>query len=309
MDYSYRGKYTQEFDKKISEFTKIPYVVSTNSGTSALHLALICSGIKQNTEILVPALTFVGSVNPIMYHNCIPHFIDCQKDIPIIDNLLLDKYLSKIVDIKRGYSYNKLTGKRISGIIIVHLLGIPCEMEGLLRIALKYNLKVIEDCAQALGTFINGRSVGSFGHCGAFSFNGNKIITTGGGGAFITNDLETYRRALSLSMVAKDYTQERNYHNEVGYNYRMPSLNAKMGLKEIKSINKRIKKNYNKYLKLRGKYNRTVGGGNFWRSAVITSEKIGQPVWTLINELPMYKNCPKMDLTNSKLFELNARLV
>jgi len=315
MDYSYRGKETEEFEIAIGELTGSKYVLATNTGTSALHLSYICSGIKPNEEVIVPALTFIGTINPIVYIGAIPHFVDCD-DCLGIDTKKLEHYLSYIGKIENGIVYNKLTNRKISAIVAVHVLGNPIDIEEINRIALHWGLKVIEDAAQAIGSYIEkpdnyrfNQHVGTHSDFGIISFNGNKLLTTGGGGAILTWSKDYYNYVKHLSMTAKDQSQKQNYHDQIGFNYRMPAWNAILGLKNLKKLNKNIELCYNKYRKLSKEFEviptRKHTKPNYWRTGIIDEKQNNsfQPIWGLVSDFPMYQYCPKMDLSKSRYYK------
>lgn len=321
MDYSYRGKATEEFEDALKELTGAHYILATNSGTSALHLAYICSGIKPGDEVLTPALTFVGTVNPLAYMGAIPHFIDCDERLAV-DPDKLDKYLKSIAYNHDGITYNKLTNRPITALVIVHVLGLPADIYNISKVAMKWNLKVIEDAAQAIGSKVYKpdnykwpQQCGTICDFGILSFNGNKLLTTGGGGALITWNQQYYEQAKHLSMTAKDQNRKQNYHDQLGYNYRMPAWNAILGLKEIKKLNKRIEKCYNTYREMQKKYTvispRIHTEPNYWKSGIIDPlhNNPYQPIWGLVSDFPMYEYCPKMDLVNSRYFRNNLYMV
>jgi perosamine synthetase len=304
MDLSYRGQKTIDFEKAITDYTGIQYVIATNTGTAALHLCYIVSGIKENEEVFVPSLTFVGTVNPLSYIGAIPHFVDIDDRLGIHPEKLMD-HIESNCTFKDGILYNKQTGRKISAIVPVHLLGNPCNMTDITVIANRLNLKVIEDSCQALGSKYCNTHVGDFSDCSALSFNGNKIITTGGGGAFLTNDYNLYQKALHLSMVSKDYSIKKTYHNSVGYNYRMSAYNAILGLKQLKNIKSILKQK----LKIKQAMNecydiiqdRPNSQPNNWKVGFI-SDKGNYPAWEMISNLPMYKDCPKANLENTEYY-------
>ena len=184
---SSNGEYVNQFEKKIKEYTKAKFAIAVVNGTQAIYISLKACGVKKNEEVLVPALTFVGTVNAISYLGAIPHFVDSQIENFGIDCLKLKNYLNKIVKFKDDKCINKLTGKTIKAIVPVHVFGHPCDIQGIIKIAKKFNLIVVEDAAEALGSFYKKKHLGTFGDAGCVSFNGNKIITTGGGGMIITN--------------------------------------------------------------------------------------------------------------------------
>ena len=218
------GKYVNDFENMLSDFTGAKFSVAVINGTSALQIALKLSGVKANNEVIVPALTFVGTVNAISYNNAIPHFVDNEeKTLGINFNKLLD-YLSTITLQKNGQCINKITGKIIRAIIPVHTFGHPVDIDKLIEIANKFNIKVIEDAAESIGSFYKGKHTGTFGEFGVLSFNGNKSITTGNGGAILTNDLKLAKKAKHLTSTAKIPHKWEYIHDEVGYNYRMSNI-------------------------------------------------------------------------------------
>lgn len=296
-DYSYRGQTTEEFESLVAGYVGAKYCLATNTGTAALHLAYLASHITPGVEVLVPTLTFVGTVNPLAYIGATPHFIDYGEDLNI-DAGKLRKYLEHITEQRPDGYYNRLTGMPIRALVAVHVLGNPCDMPALQEIASDFRLELIEDAAQAFGSTLYGRDCGTFGRCGVYSFNGNKIITTGGGGALVTDNERVYHRARYLSMVAKDYTRRVPYHGETGFNYRMSAWNAALGIKELRHIGRRLhalrKRHYTKFLM---NYNIIphTPGSNCWKTAFIGRAPEGaQPIWTLMHQLPMYAHCPRM---------------
>jgi perosamine synthetase len=275
MDYSYRGKSTLEFESILSEYIG-SYVVATNTGTAALHLALLLSGVKAHDYVLCPSISYVSTANSILYCNASPEFMDAGDDL----NVDIDKL--------ERYLYHMQPMARTKFIMITHVLGKPCNMWELTKVLYKYRLTLIEDACQALGSFYDGQHCGTFGRFGAISFNGNKIITTGGGGALICKRKEDYRKALHLSTVAKDMIRKQCYHTELGYNYRMPAWNAQLGIKQFKK-SKRLQP-----LKERSKHEAIVCNG--WGKI----DKDGMPIWTPLHLLPHLEDCPKMNCDNAE---------
>ena len=238
------GKYTTDFEKKIKNYTKSKNVVVCSSGTAALHISLILSSVKKNDEIIVPTLTFIATINVINYLQASPIFMDSDEFF----NIDVDKTIQFIENhtiLKRNFTYNKKTGKRISAIIPVHIWGNAANLQKLLRLCKSKNIKIIEDASESLGTFYNkgkikGKHTGTIGNFGCISFNGNKIITTGGGGAILTNKYSDAKKARYLISQAKD-DGVRFIHNQIGYNYSISNLHAAIGLSQINKI-KYIKK-------------------------------------------------------------------
>jgi aminotransferase in exopolysaccharide biosynthesis len=232
------GPFVKKFENQITKFTRSKYAISVVNGTEALHLSLVACGVKNNDEVLVPTITFVGTANAILYSGAIPHFVDSESETLGIDPLKLEKYLEKITIKKGKFYFNKKTKRKIRAIIPVHVFGNICQIDRILKIAKKYNLLVIEDAAEALGSFFKNKHAGTFGVVGCFSFNGNKILTTGGGGAIITNNKLLAKKIKHLSTTAKINHRWEYIHNIVGYNFRMPNLNAALGSAQIENLNK-----------------------------------------------------------------------
>ena len=243
------GSFVNKFENQIKKFTKSKYAISVVNGTEALHLSLIACGVKSNEEVLVPAITFAGTANAITYSGATPHFVDSEFETLGIDPFKLEKYLKKITIKKGKFYFNKKTNRRISAIIPVHVFGNICQIDKILKIAKKYKLTVIEDAAEALGTFYRKRHAGNFGLVGCFSFNGNKILTTGGGGAIITNNKLLGKKIKHLSSTAKINHRWEYIHDSIGYNLRMPNLNAALGSAQIENVNKFLKSKKKLFLK------------------------------------------------------------
>lgn len=322
---STRGDFTKKFEKELSRIAKSKYVVATNSGTSGLELALRVVGIKDNDEVLVPALTFVASANSIKFCNAIPHFIDSETSDLGIDVLKLNEYLKKNTFKKKNFSYNKTTGKRIFAIMPVHIFGMPCNIREIQKIAKKFNLKVVEDASEALGSKYKGKQMGTFGDIGVLSFNANKIVTTGGGGALLIKKKKDYNKALLLSTTAKVSHKWLLQHRDIGWNIRMPAINASLGFSKLKNFSKILIKKRNlasKYRKLFKNTNLSFfeekknTKSNFWLNTIILKDnqikfrkKIldycnfrgieCRPAWSLISKIKKYKKNPKSNLDNA----------
>jgi len=321
------GEYVNKFEKKMANFAKAKYAVAIVNGTQALQVSLKVCGVKQNDEVLVPALTFVGTVNAITYLGATPHFIDSKIDNFGVDCKKLENYLMKIVKKNRGKYINKKTGKIIRAIVPVHVFGHPCDIVGIKKIAKKYKLKVIEDAAEALGSFFKKKHLGTFGDLGCLSFNGNKIITTGGGGMVITNNKYYAKKIKHLTTTAKLKHQWEYNHDEIGYNFRLPNLNAALGLAQLEKMHIFLKakrhlfKLYNKKIKnIKGvslfkEAKNTLS--NYWLQALVLDKNkssfkneiiklnhkkliFSRPVWKLISNLKPHKKWPKMNLSGAQ---------
>jgi perosamine synthetase len=227
------GRYVGEFEARLEAFTGAKYAIAVVNGTSALHLALILAGVKCGDEVLMPAISFVATANAASYIGAIPHFLDSEIDTMGIDPDALRAYLKKIASTSNGMTINKLTGKKIAAIIPMHTFGHPVKITEILKISADYNISVVEDAAESLGSYCGGKHTGTFGVIGILSFNGNKTITTGGGGAILTNDEDIALRAKHLSTTARVNNGFDFYHDQIGWNYRMPNLNAALGCAQL----------------------------------------------------------------------------
>ena len=321
------GPFVQKFENQITKFTRSKYAISVVNGTEALHLSLVACGVKNNDEVLVPTITFVGTANAIVYSGAIPHFVDSESETLGIDPLKLEKYLEKITIKKGKFYFNKKTKRKIRAIIPVHVFGNICQIHRILKIAKKYNLLVIEDAAEALGSFCKNKHSGTFGIIGCFSFNGNKILTTGGGGAIITNNKLLAKKIKHLSSTAKIEHRWEYVHDIVGYNFRMPNLNAALGSAQIENLNKFLKskrklflrycKEFLKVNNVRLIQNPESSKSNNWlntifiknssikkRNKVLSLAQKNQiflrPVWKPLHQLKHFRCMPKMNLENAK---------
>ena len=321
------GKYVTTFEEKFKNYVKSKNAIAVVNGTQAIYISLLACGIKQNDEVLVPALTFVGTVNAIKNLGAKPHFIDSEINSFGVNCSKLNNYLEKIVIMKKGKCINKITNNQIKAIIPVHVFGHTCDIIGVINIAKKYKLKVIEDAAEALGSFFKKKHLGTFGDIGCFSFNGNKIITTGGGGMVVLNNNILAKKIKHLTTTAKLKHKWEYVHDEVGHNLRMPNINAALGLAQLEKINILLaakRKLYSKYYeKLKDFQDVSLlretknSKSNYWLQTIILNIKVSylknqllkkmhkekifsRPVWKLISELKPYKNCSKMNLSGSK---------
>ncbi len=239
------GKYTSQFENKISGIVKNKNIVSIINGTCALHLALKILNIDKNSEVLVPSLTYVSTINAIIYNGAQPHFVEIDPKNLSVDITKLDNYLKKTIKKKNNKNINKKTNKEIKYLLLVHLNGLCCDMFLLKKVLSKYNIKLIEDAAEAFGSFYKNKHLGTFGEIGIFSFNGNKILTTGGGGALVFKSKKLCKEAFSYATNCKFSVRDEVHYKDVGYNYRLPSLNASLGITQINKISKFKKKKKN----------------------------------------------------------------
>jgi len=317
------GPFVKKFENQITKFTRSKYTISVVNGTEALHLSLVACGVKNNDEVLVPTITFVGTANAIVYSGAIPHFVDSEFETLGIDPLKLEKYLEKITIKKGKFYFNKKTKRKIRAIISVHVFGNICQIDRILKIAKKYNLLVIEDAAEALGSFFKNKHAGTFGLVGCFSFNGNKIMTTGGGGAIITNNKLLAKKIKHLSTTAKIEHSWEYIHDAVGYNFRMPNLNAALGSAQIENLNKFLKSKRKLFLRYSKEFlkvnnvrlikNPEFSKSNNWlntifiknssikkRNKVLSLAQKNQiflrPAWKPLHTLKHLNNMPRMNL-------------
>ena len=249
---SYVGKFVNLFEKKICNYTKSKHAVALINGTSAIHILLKYLGVDKNDEVLLPSLTFVATANAIKYCNASPNFLDIEEDTLGISPEKLEKYLKKIAVKKKNYSINRYTKKKLKVLIAVHLFGLPCNIHKIKKICSKYKIKVIEDAAEAMGSFYKNKHLGNFSEAGVISFNGNKTITCGGGAVIISSNKKLIDTIRHLSTTAKVKHPWEYIHNDIGFNYRMTNLNAAVGCAQIENITKIIsskRKNLTSYKK------------------------------------------------------------
>lgn len=230
------GKYVDQFELDLAEFCGVKRAVAVVNGTAALHVCLILAGVKPGDEVIMPSLTFVASANAADMVGAFPHFVDVEESTLGIDPGKLDAYLSDIGDEKEGALYNRNTGRRIAAVVPMHTFGHPVRLDELLAVCEQRSIPMVEDAAESLGSFYRGKHTGGFGLISAVSFNGNKVMTTGGGGAILTNDDALADRAKHLTTTAKVAHPWEFVHDERGFNYRMPNLNAALGVAQLKQV-------------------------------------------------------------------------
>jgi len=328
------GGFVDRFETDLAAYTGAKYAVAVVNGTAALHIALLLAGVKSNDEVLIPALTFIATANAVSYCSAIPHFVDCEERTLGLDPRAIRDYLNSISEVRNKQCINRNTGRIIRALVPMHTFGHPVDIEGLMSVAQDFHLSLVEDAAESLGSFVNGQHTGTFGLIGIISFNGNKTITTGGGGVIITNDELIAKKAKHLTTTAKISHPWNYVHDEIGYNYRLPNINAALGCAQLEQLplflkNKRILlERYVSSFKDISQVKivtQPVGcESNYWMQTLFLDRSIAdhrdsilsvtneagyatRPVWTLLNALEPYMNCPSMDLSVSK--ELSARLI
>ena len=318
------GQYVDQFEYELAKVTGAKYAVAVVNGTAALHVALQLSGVQYADEVLVPTLTFVATANAVRYCGAIPHFVDCETDTLGMDVERLRQHLKHITEIRNGRCINKKTGQVIRAMVPMHTFGHPGDLEGMVKLAHEYRLILIEDAAEALGSFYQGDHVGTFGRFGVLSFNGNKTITTGGGGALLTNDEDLAKRAKHLTTTAKHAHPWQYFHDEVGFNYRMPNINAALGCAQLEQLERMLHEKRNLYALYKAALEKMTGVtlfkepagciSNYWLQTLVLHEKhqdqlplaleltnargmMTRPVWNLLHTLPSYANAPRMELS------------
>jgi len=325
------GAYVDRFEQLISSFTRSKNAVATVNGTAALEVALRLAGVKQGDEVITQALTFVATANAIRYNGADPVFIDIDKDTMGLSPDALKRFLEEYGELRSDGCYNKKSGKRISACVPMHTFGFPVHIVKLLDVCSKWNIPVVEDAAEALGSEFNGRPLGSFGEFGIFSFNGNKIITAGGGGAFVTDNIKAGNLGKHLTTTAKAPHKYDYYHDRIGYNYRMPNLNAALLCAQFENLefyieNKRnLAERYAAFFRNTGiKFRKELKNtkANYWLMAIELEDKVNRdeflqitnengimtrPAWRLMFELPMYQHCIRDDQSNA--IHLQERIV
>lgn len=235
------GPFVQKFEKTVADYLKVEEAVAVSSGTAALHTAFMVAGIKAGEEVIVPALTFAAPINAICYVGAHPVFMDVSMQSWNLDVQKVTSFLAENCEVRGNVCYNKKTNRKIRAIVTVHLLGLCCDMDPILELAGKYHLKLIEDAAEGMGVLYKGKSVGTFGDVGAFSFNGNKVVTAGGGGILVAKNKKDLAYARYLSTQAKDDPLEY-IHHEIGYNYRLTSLQAAVGRAQMEQLDSFLEK-------------------------------------------------------------------
>jgi perosamine synthetase len=324
------GKYVDQFEAALAEFTGARRAVAVVNGTAALEVALSVAGVRAGDEVIVPALSFVATANAVAHCGAIPHFVDSDANTLGIDPLALEDYLGSIGEVSSGSLRNRVSGRRIAAVVPMHTFGHPVDMVKLMAVAGRFHLPVVEDAAESLGSYIADRHTGTLGLMGVLSFNGNKIVTTGGGGAILTNDHALADRLKHLTTTAKRPHRWEFFHDEVAWNFRMPNLNAALGCAQLERLpdflaRKRV---------LAGRYAAATVGcsgfsfmtepagtkSNYWLNTIRLNEPDRsardrvlaatndagyqcRPVWSLLSGLTMYADSPRGELLVAQRLE------
>lgn len=328
------GAYVDKFECMLAEYTGAAKAVAVSNGTAALQICLEVAGVRAKQEVLVPALSFVATANAVVHAGATPHFVDSDEETLGLSPAKLRAHLEQIAVMRGGVCVNRQTGAEISAVVPMHTFGHPVDLDSLVELAEEFKLVVIEDAAESLGSFYKGRHTGRTGKLAALSFNGNKIVTTGGGGAILTDDLELGKLAKHLTTTAKVPHQWEFSHDMTGYNYRLPNLNAALGCAQMEELGRFVEAK-RELASRYAKAFRAVPGvrffveqphvsSNYWLNALILEEDnlalrealltatnaqgiMTRPVWNLLHHLPMYVNCPRADLSCAE--SLSRRII
>jgi len=319
------GEFINEFENKVSEFAKVKYAIATVNGTAALHVALKLAGVENDDEVITQSLTFVATCNAIRYCGASPVFVDVDSSTLGLSPQSLETFLDEYCELRDdGFCWNRSSDRRIMVCLPMHTFGFPVQLDEIKKICNRYNIKLVEDAAESLGSFYKEQHTGTIGELSAISFNGNKIITAGGGGMILTNDDELAKRAKHMTTTAKISHQWKFDHDEVGYNYRMPNLNAALGVAQMEML----PKYFQSKREIASQYQ---GWGdehgmrfvvepintktNYWLNTMLVEDKrqrdkflkgtndnnvMTRPVWKPMHRLSMNKGCQKSELTNTE---------
>ena len=324
------GEFVDRFESDLAVYTGAKHVVAVINGTAALHVALQLAGVKSGDEVLIPALTFIATANAVSYCGAIPHFVDSEERTLGVDPQALREYLKGIAGIRNGQCFNSATGRVIRALVPMHTFGHPVDIEGMVAVARDYHLALVEDAAESLGSTYEARHMGTFGLMGTLSFNGNKTITTGGGGAITTNDPVLAKHAKHLTTTAKVPHSWDYVHDQIGYNYRLPNINAALGCAQLEQLSgfleskrelfERYKSAFANVPELNVVAEPAGCRSNYWlqtlmldesaadqKDAILTATNdrglMTRPVWTLMHRLEPYRECPKMELPVAESLE------
>lgn len=321
------GAYVDRFEAMMAEITKTKKAVATVNGTSALQVALRLVGVEHGDEVITQALTFIATTNSILYNGASPVFIDVDIETMGLSPNAVRLFLEEYGELRNGFCFNKRTNKRIAACLPMHTFGFPVNLDELLSVCKEWNIPLVEDAAESIGSEYKGMPTGSFGKVGAFSFNGNKIVTSGGGGVIVTNDIDLGKRAKHLTTTAKVPHPYEYVHDEIGYNFRMPNLNASLACAQLEQLSDFIEKKrvlareYEQFFKGQGVKFRTETPdtkANYWLMCIELENKeerdqflldtninkvMTRPIWQLIFKSPFYSSFQKDDQQNAMFLE------
>lgn len=321
------GAYVDKFEQMMQEISQTEKAVAVVNGTAGIQVALRLVGVKANDEVLTQSLTFVATANAIVYNMAIPVFLDVDRDTMGLSPTAVSDFLEEHGELREDGCYNKKSGNRIAACLPMHTFGFPVKIDELIKVCKKWNIPLIEDAAESLGSEYKGKPTGSFGDLGVFSFNGNKIVTSGGGGAIVTNNSSFGEKAKYLTTTAKKPHPYEYFHDELGYNFRMPNLNAALACAQLESLDlfldkkRELAEKYaaffkRKDIKFRSEMLDTKA--NYWLMCVELENRterdlflketndaqvMTRPIWQLMYRLPMYKNCQRDEQLNAEFLE------
>ena len=321
------GAFVDQFENMMQDITGAAKSVAVVNGSASLQVALRLAGVKKDEEVITQALTFIATANAIVYNNAIPVFVDVDLDTMGLSPKSLEDFLEEFGELREDGCYNKSTSRRIAACMPMHTFGFPVHLDELMAVCNKWQIPLVEDAAESLGSFYKGKHTGTIGLISGFSFNGNKVVTSGGGGAIITNDIELGVQAKYLTTTAKRPHPYEFFHDELGYNFRMPNLNAALACAQLESLNgfledKRILANkYAEFFKESGiKFRQETPDtkANYWLMCVELNNKaereeflkntndqgiMTRPIWNLMYRLPMYAHCQRDAQKNAEFLE------
>jgi len=321
------GKYVDQFEDMVKNFTGASAAVATVNGTVALQVALYLCGVKHNDEVITQALTFVATANAITHTGAVPVFIDSDRSTMGMSPDKLEEFLRTQTFQREGQCYNKISHRQISACVPMHTFGHPVDIVKIKTVCDEFHITLVEDAAESLGSYVGATHTGLFGTLGTLSFNGNKTITTGGGGMIITNDAKLAKRAKHITTTAKVPHTWEFVHDEVGFNFRLPNLNSALGCAQMESLPKFLENKRELALEYQKFFNlidiefikeRQGTTSNFWLNCIVLKDReerdhflkytnyngvMTRPIWTLMNKLPMYRNCQATTLEIAQWFE------
>lgn len=321
------GKYVDRFELEMAKYTGAKYAVATVNGTAALHIALKLAGVVPGDEVITQSLSFVATCNAISYCGAKPVFVDVDLDTLGLSPESLRAFLVANTLQTADGCINKITGRRISAVVPMHTFGHPCRIDAIAGICEAFGISLIEDAAESLGSYFQGKHTGTFGKMAAFSFNGNKTITTGGGGMIITDDEALAKHAKHITTTAKKPHPYEFIHDEIGYNYRLPNINAALGCAQMESLPRLLESKRQIALDYAGFFAEAgisfvkepkQATANYWLNALVLEDRqtrdqflkqlneagvMSRPIWRLMNELDMFRDCQSSDLSNAKWLE------
>ena len=322
------GQFVDRFEEMVADYTGAKKAVVCVNGTNGLHLALLLAGVERDDEVITQSLTFIATCNAISYIGAHSVFVDVDRDTMGLSPFALEEWLKEFVEIKDNTCFNKKTGRRIKACVPMHTFGHPVHLDELVEVCKKYHIELVEDAAESIGSFYKGKHTGTFGKVGVLSFNGNKTITTGGGGMLLFNDETLAKHAKHLTTQAKMPHRWEFVHDDIGYNYRMPNINAALGCAQMENLDKILANKRETAMKYKAFFQNREDvaffdepkncQSSFWLNAILLKDKdardnflqysneqgvMTRPIWQIMNRLPMFADCQTDDLTNTKWFE------